>query len=784
MPRLLTRWTTAAGLRAAAVVLLALATPPLRASVREEFVVRVGGQPTPGAEVCFYAVSDDASPLDRYLQGDETRCMSADSVIDIPPGRWAYYARKGDALVAMDATLLAVRSAAGPDVFGKTPVDLRPAATLDLRAASATLRSDEWLALYVSNDHTPYLPTIVPVRRGTATALVPANVSVLPLVVRSRRVIDVGAPVSLKEGEQGVLNAPPAAKANRATVLGWVEFDERAKDPDGPWDRMPAPVASLETADGGRIGPLLALRPGFGAHDALLAFRDVPFGKTTLRIGGDVWRSDTVALEVIGSGVAIPPRGLITAPAAQLTVRWGQDLPPGPVSGADCLGAEAPQLTEKPAVFSVRVLSCPALQPGLPASGVDLAQCTTVRTEAVDQSARVSVLRSLPPGRYLVSAGRSVVPQKLAAVTLGAGERVEIMADTPGFFVYGRISQDGEPLRARLTFATGTAVSDDTGNYVAHLDGDPRALPITVSRCDSKDVLYTDFPEAPLLSSQPHDIDITSNSLQVTVLDADTRRAVPDAHLQVAALNKGEEDAGEFVGGSHRTDERGEAVVTNLPQTRRVVVCAVKDGYERGCAAPLQLGDKKAAATTVALKYKDRFHGHVAGAVRGRVFFVRADGTVAERALIGPDGSFGFRTAHGAPEYLVVVSDLPLAVVSLPATIPEPWEVAVPVAAVRNIDVSIAKQTAQPDAYLGLVVGGRYVPNQAFSFHQTLRGQDSDVYGGGPLAIPNILATGPITVILGPPPTEVPEGPDFFTIPGAAARYPKKDAPPDGHVVF
>jgi len=102
--------------------------------------------------------------------------------------------------------------------------------------------------------------------------------------------------------------------------------------------------------------------------------------------------------------------------------------------------------------------------------------------------------------------------------------------------------------------------------------------------------------------------------------------------------------------------------------------------------------------------------------------------------------------------------------------------------------VRIAPRHKQRDGLVGLIVGGRYVPDQAFFHHQSARGHQTIVYGKGPLVIPAVLTTGPIDVILGPEPRDYPRelqpGDDIFTLPAYRAHFPVKRADAAGKVVF
>jgi len=78
------------------------------------------------------------------------------------------------------------------------------------------------------------------------------------------------------------------------------------------------------------------------------------------------------------------------------------------------------------------------------------------------------------------------------------------------------------------------------------------------------------------------------------------------------------------------------------------------------------------------------------------------------------------------------------------------------------------------------------VPYPPFAQHLALNGSRLDIRGRGPLVVPDILQTGPISVILGPPldqVTPVMRAVDLFRLPQFRA-LPRKPLGGDGNVVF
>ena len=139
--------------RSATVALLFVAALPALAA-RERFIVRNNGQELSGAEVCLFQAGDDSDPFMLHLSGNEIRCLPADRVIDIPPGKWFFYGRRGDDLVSAQVTTLTNRGTrSAPDTYSEVQIDLRPAATLDFAKANES-RADDSFAIYLTNEGT------------------------------------------------------------------------------------------------------------------------------------------------------------------------------------------------------------------------------------------------------------------------------------------------------------------------------------------------------------------------------------------------------------------------------------------------------------------------------------------------------------------------------------------------------------------------------------------------------------------------------------------------------
>jgi hypothetical protein len=109
-----------------------------------------------------------------------------------------------------------------------------------------------------------------------------------------------------------------------------------------------------------------------------------------------------------------------------------------------------------------------------------------------------------------------------------------------------------------------------------------------------------------------------------------------------------------------------------------------------------------------------------------------------------------------------------------------------PPAQSRTFEVSIGEERKQEDAIVTIEIGGLVVPYPPFAQHLAIHGSRLDIRNRGPLVVPDILQTGPISVILGPPLEQVTPAMhviDLFRLPQFRA-LPRRPVGGDGNVVF
>jgi len=205
----------------------------------------------------------------------------------------------------------------------------------------------------------------------------------------------------------------------------------------------------------------------------------------------------------------------------------------------------------------------------------------------------------------------------------------------------------------------------------------------------------------------------------------------------------------------------------------------------------MTLTSTQARTLHIAMKPKNGFGGRIAGAndvAAGQLSWFAADGRETERTVVKPDGTFRFNLRHDPGEAVVFVSaNLPLFAFPQPFLAEgDPMNVTMPLAPSRTFEVSIGEDRRQEDAIVTIEIGGLVVPYPPFAQHLALHGSRLDVRSRGPLVVPDILQTGMIAVILGPPPDQVTPAMraiDLFRLPQFRA-LPRKPVGSDANVVF
>ncbi len=714
---------------AIATLVFVIVTSPAMGAIR----VTRNGEPALRAQLCYYAVAGTGNPFAQQFASADVKCSAT-----LQPGHWNVYAREADQFISARTVLSDV-----PDA----ELRLEPAATIELPAAGGA-----------------YLTDTVSFFPGTGRILVPAERDVLPLLVDKKKIVGIGPIVHLRAGETKRVDV----FTSRALVT-WLSI-------------APADLEALRTARKRRppnivankkIKPVNAITGTINIDKALQIFSNLPAGDVAIDLGGVPWKSQQLRATQENRVVTID-EPLRLSPASSALIDWytTSDL----ASLADRLISDCKKTKSKDATtFSLSLLKC---------SGADRDQCATVKENGVsinERSGRV-LFDDLNPSQYILEFRYRNLPPLRKAITVGkfdqAVERFPIDYAT----LLGRVTIGGKDPDStmRIDFdwnGPKTAVTDAHGEYFAAIEKPPaKDRVIRVRKCDGGlDAQY--IVDRDIAPNSRLDIDLPSNKALIEAVDAKTGGPVSGARVRYGAF-RGEEMSSTYYfrlaienDAPARTDQDGHYAVENISPDKTIHVCLEHDDYERTCPDTFKLTSNETKTLRVPMQPRSAFRGRVItpqAIASGQIYWYSPDGQETEQVPVKDDGSFRFNREHRPEEVLVVVSiNLPLYIQRQPMMLPvDSLDITIPAAPVRRFEVQTSEETSQADAIVTIAIGDLIVPYPAFSQHLALHGSTLVLRNRGPLLIPDILETGPISVLLGPPPSAVaPSRNDLFRLP-------------------
>ncbi|HXH41411.1 MAG TPA: hypothetical protein VNN08_22480 [Thermoanaerobaculia bacterium] len=755
----------------------------IAASADAAIRVTANGEPAAGAEVCGFRAASAATPFRQLLSANEIVCGAA-----LPPGLWNVFARRGSAQISSRSVLVDTREPL-PDV----ELRLEPAASISFSALPQGTHG----VVYVT-DSVSAFPA-----GSDGVALVPAERDLLPLAARDGVPVAVGEPLRLSAGaRQAAAFGPSASRA----VATWVSI-------------APADLAALRTArrkqppqvaaKGARftVAPINPLR-GTIVLDRAMQFLRVPAGASTLEVSGTPWKRESLAVDVPPSGIVVTASALRLIPTSSAIVKWAarRDLtalasnrtPP-------CPGPKEPKAAPPRPVVSL--LSCRGYQPARALQLLDREQCSVVgaRDWPAPQRNGEVAFESLDPGSYVIEFTFAGLPPIREPLRLGHFDQENVNLDVDYNTLYGRVTVGGEkvssPVRVAFDFVHAVYTSDD-GDYSVVLNK-PLAADrvISLRSCDGS-VDGERIVEHDVFPNSRYDIDLPANGVTVEAVDAESNAPVAGAGVRYGAFRGDEMSSVYYFRLAYAPDSTGNNVpirtgpdgrylIRNLPPEKTLRVCLEHDDYERTCAEPLTLTSTQTKTVHIAMKPKKGFGGSIVGAndvAAGQLYWFAADGRETERTVVKPDGTFHFNLRHDPGEAVVFVSaNLPLFAFPQPFLGEhDPMDVTMPPSVSRTFSVSIDEERRQESAVVTIEIGGLVVPYPPFAQHLALHGSQLDLRNRGPLLVPDILQTGPISVILGPPTDQVTPAMraiDLFRLPQFRG-LPRRPVGGEGSVVF
>ena len=752
-------------------------------AARIEFRAVHNGEHVREAEICFVAVAARGStPQEDAFFHPEVRCYPSSQIIEVPLGRFHFFARS-DRFITPSHLTLSRDIEQSPEAFREVELPVVPKGVLDV--SRIPLADGE--VLYIASGPTAELGrgAIFPVSKGAREVAVPGSVPLLPVVIEKRVPVRMGALVTVPAGETRRAQIDPIRG-----VITWVEID-RTIEQQLPEGSLLGPMSTeLVTADGRRISPVFPIMHTNNAYGELQFFRDVPPGRSVISLHGDRWAEMSTTVTVPSNGVALTQEALHAIPAGVAFVRYSVDMGPVGPKALQLQSCDGPVDRDQ----SLAITAYPCSLPN-GAKRTDRPPCEGIRrTIPPDQSPEARFAR-LKPGPYTFEAEHPVLARARTTETVRPADEVTVAVTAPTLPLFGRVTRGGKPVRARLRFAEGssfpaTAVTDEDGRYEIVLGGVLETAPIEIAACDGT-VEYIYDPATDVLPNVALDIDIPRTVVEVTVRDQQTRKAVRKA---VVYSRTPRNVTPQRSGRRAETNEDGVVTFQAIDPAAPQHVCAIAgaQGYlELACAEPFELAKNETKNIDLFLKK--------VGVVRGRLetpepydpallVLVRADGSVKQDAR--PTGGQFWLNAPTAPgDYFVLTaSGKPLVIIPEWRVDGDTIVVQVPMGG-RVRSITIRGSNPSVERLIAVSIGGRRVPYEWLSLHlMNLRTSPLNTWTAGRV-LPLITETGPIVITLSPPAAEFASLPmraeEVFVRPEFASRLQTQIVPPGSdEVVF
>lgn len=738
------RLAVAHPLRAHLAVLVTLLVALPVFAYRREYTTTVEGKRKEGSEVCFYrGIKGDAFSL--FFTPGNVACLSADEVLDFPPGLIHVFARHRDGYASVHRDYTVYEGPPNPEKgYEKLEIPMVRAGVIDFGSKPKKLQANQRLGVWIASTPTSS-GTFLPLVPGESTILAPAEILVVPLLIEDGLPAGAGEPVYLAAGERKAAALQPAQ--DRSDVIVWTRVDR----------------ASLDEVRSTLAPPTITIRAGeqtykpvaplYADFNSLLIFRGIPRAKAVVTVEGRMWKPVRRDIRVLPQPVTIEREPIPLTAGGSVLLRWSKEeaVPIQP----EC----APVATSERPRLRAALLRCTNTPEGA-------SNCSPVSRASTPYSATSSIsFDGVPAGSYRVLIEPPYGKRQSLAAEVAGGRLTTVDVNLPAFNFFGSVKLNGKPIQARLVFVSGQVMTDRDGRYTATLAADPLDNQIKIERCEDART-FTFLPHESPQPNAVYDIDLRLATIDVKVIDAD-RSPVAGALVRFSPIKQIRQEGNEVYFGSaeKQTDGEGHTSFDDVPDGFQISVCAVHKQFGRKCSAPIdlkKLPDRGAVVQFDPAGMRGRVSGHSG---EGTISIVSPAGVVTEDAQLDEDGSFLFHGRHAAPEYLIYVSRThALTVLPLPMTPPADFVIELVPAPTRTFTVS-AQDMKADFGFVGLWVGGRYIPLQVLNANQEMRGMDSILYRNKSLEIRDIAETGPITVALGFPEAAAREFVDVFTLP-------------------
>ncbi|HEX9162617.1 MAG TPA: carboxypeptidase-like regulatory domain-containing protein, partial [Thermoanaerobaculia bacterium] len=710
--------------------------------------VMLNGAPVRDAQICGVRALGIETPFRQLLASNDVVCGD-----NFPPGLWNVFARRGTSLVSSHTLLVDTRKP-------MPAIELRlvPAATIRFA------RPDGAQAFAYDTDTLSAFPAA-----SDGHALVPAERDVVPLLAKNAQPIAIGEPLHLAANATQSVALSPSRGIATWIAIAPADLDALRIT------RRKQPPSIAATSGKKTVQSMNPIRGTTELNGAMQFIRDVPPGSATVTVSGAPWKSESVTVNVPPNGVVTTPSPLRLVPSSSAVVQWFArrnllDLVRD--RNTACSETKKPGAAEPTPVLSL--LSCKGNHTAPALDLLDRADCKVIGEQewARDEQSGKAVFRDLDPGTYVADFTFSDLPPVRTIVKATRFEETTVPLEIDYSTVYGRVTVGGEkapsPVTVRFRFVT-AVTTDADGNYTAVLSRPLMSGQVlSIRSCDGS-VEGEEIVDRNVLPNSRYDIDLSANKVIVAAVDAESGAPVAGALVRYGAFRSQEMSSLYYfrlasTPGNEtvpiRTDANGHYTIEHMPPGKLLRVCLEAEDYERTCPEPFQLTSTGEQTLKIPMR-PNGFRGQITGVANvaaGQLYWFAPDGTPTETANVKADGAFRYRKTHEAGEVAVFVSlNGPLYAFPQPQLAPgDPMIVAMGAAPVRTFSVSIGEDNAQSDAVVTIAIGDLVVPYPPFAQHLALHGSQLQLTNRGPLLIPDILATGPLFAILGPPPDTVP----------------------------
>ena len=736
---------------AVAAALSCVTAPPVSAA-RIEYVSKFDGERIIGSEVCFFAGGEDDGFFKKFLTSSDVRCLDGDSVIQMPLGYWNVFVNGAGRYTTSHPTVLINDEAArDANAYTATTVPLRLAATLKLPRPTAEVRA----VVYFPNADQPDEPAAVrPQVNGRTDVLVPAETTVVPLLVRGVRIVKIGQPVSLPPitATGAVFNESRKGRRDVAILLRTA--GTAVDDGDDLLDPLDVTLSSGKETH----KPLLPVRTGRGIDRSLLIFRDVPQEIGIIVIKGRRWQEQQVAVPAGTDAVAQLP-AIYVRRAGEIRASWTS-----PAVAEPCR-LKISTVAKRVAPRTLVVERCAA-------DGI----CREVATRQIENAETSGdvTFTGLTTGSYRLTLDDARLGRIVENAAVQNGRTSESRLELRGIRVFGAVTRGDEPVKADLAFVTGTTSTDESGRYDAVLASDPGTIAVSVFPCDGGEP-YQSVPEKPIVDGSMYDIAIPSTEVNVRVSDATRGTPLANADVYVAVMSA-RDDTDSYVLQGPATKDDGTSTIRLLPPATRVRACAHLRDFKGLCSGPFTLAADERKDVRLALPRTGGAPGRVLvnrPVVLGLLYWISPDGRVTETRPVHDDGTFTYLLPHSAQEHLVLVAaGFPLQVIrGSGADGKEPLEVRVSPQPTRGFTIVPGTTVS---ARLALEIDGFVIPETVFGRYQARHRMPGQIQDAATVGVQDV-AGAQIVLLVGPPTSYQPPGvardSDLSMLPQFRATY-------------